>query len=1033
MANITDYVVKLQELTQQNFDILKAINDSFFTKQDHLMVNIGGSRYAMPSYLTLENKLNSLIANFDNLIHSPETGEAFFNFDGDSRAIQIRPYTETPDSLSLNNVTEFHYDDNDIFKDFMTPMPYIKINVSSLPNDITNVNVKKIIPLSAELKNRFIELLGDSTSTAYPYKDLYKILDVYTKNIDYIEYDTKTSLPIRQNIGRGVYVVENIISDVVDENLDNYLTLKIRNDLKDSSYMNNLKYRLFDETIEKLLTVGDELITYEGNAKLQITKIQYESNIIEVKVLHGEYINLMPIDKSTDPNPTNISSLSKLKFYSPIDFDNDKYVKIPLEEDQYVFIAVAALNDRMNIQSSWGSGLLLDTFKLVDYNNINFDKYYRDNVKNVGDILFEIIKMMPESFTNKSQIEYKTLTEFEPDIYAENLLVTQINKHLDDSKAIQNIRTLYAQKKELQAQKEEIQNEILSIQDILSTISFDDTTGMRSTYTNQLSALSSQQNEINVSITKLINDISVSVNNSEVPIENAKYRIRGFIDYKNIIKNSILDDAVIDHIKGIRVQYRYKNINKIQNQALTFGEKFVFSDWNNMDGFDRERVVNHIDGDYKFSISPDNSIANEPSFNQIDIPISQGETVDLRYKLVYDYGYPFISISSQWSKIASVEFPDEYLKNIKILDIVEENNNDIENNRITNTLMDTGVTSHTDDKITDQDITYWHKPENIASGFYTQERRIIPLKDKLFELSNDMVYLKDEIFNLNSDSLSISIKHGNNISDLIPYQMKDIFVEGYGNINTSNSNDGIYVKNSNGLVTTILNISIKNNSDHSVKLFSMFPGGRDININDLIHYKFDKTQYQVQYNNTKSNLQGVWLEHPSTSYGDVENSRSLQGGNQFIYFRLTDPNTGVKYYEAGDQSSNNDVLSYDQNYIKYNGGNINKTLAYLYLNLTHKLNLTIESNAIGSYLVLAPQQEIIIPIIFEYYVNIDEHISKTMAFEIYPSLYKDPIPYIFRINAKYQNSLLDNITMTNQQYINNTWGENPIKYNTVFK
>ena len=35
-----------------------------------------------------------------------------------------------------------------------------------------------------------------------------------------------------------------------------------------------------------------------------------------------------------------------------------------------------------------------------------------------------------------------------------------------------------------------------------------------------------------------------------------------------------------------------------------------------------------------------------------------------------------------------------------------------------------------------QDITYYHKPENIASGFYTDERRIIPLKDKLAELNN---------------------------------------------------------------------------------------------------------------------------------------------------------------------------------------------------------------------------------------------------------------------------------------------------------
>lgn len=1039
MANITDHVLKLQELTQQNLDILKAINDSFFTKQDHLSVNVGDSRYAMPSFLSLENKINSLLANFNNLVHAPETGEAFFNFDGDSRAIQVRSYTETPNSLVLDNVTEFHTEENDIFKDFMTPIPFIKVNVASLPNDITNVMVKKIIPISNDFKTRFQELISKEEITkSYPYKDLYKILDIFTENVDYIEYDTKMSLPIRQNIGHGTYVVEEIIRDEVDENLDNYLTLRIRNDLKDPTYSNNLKYRLFNETIEKMLVVGDELVTFEGNAKLQITKIQYESNTIEVKVLHGEYVNLIPTSKVTDPNPTNISSLSKLKFYSPIDFNNDKYVKIPLEEDRYIFVAVAALNDRMNVQSSWGSGLLVNTYNLTN-SGTKFDQYYKSNVKNVGDILFEITSMMSNTLTDKTQEEYNKLTSFEPTLNMDNLLVTQINKHLDDSKAIQNIRALYAQKKELQAQKEEIQNEILAIQEILSTISFDDTTGMRTTYTAQLSSLSAQQNDINTSITKLINDISVSVNNSEVPIENAKYRIRGFIDYRNIIKEAFDNDTFIneDHIKGIRVQYRYKNSNQIQNQALTFGDEFVFSDWNNMDCFDRERISKYENGRYKFDISVDNSKANEPSFNQIDIPISQGETVDIRYKLVYDYGYPFVTVTSQWSQIYNVEFPDEYLKNVKILDIVEENNNDIENNRITNTLVDAGVTDHINDKITDQDITYWHKPENIASGFYTQERRIIPLKDKLFELTNELTFLKDEIFNLNADSLTVSIKHGDNISDLTPHQTKDIFVEGYGNISSDTASEGIYIKNDKGLVTTILNISIKNNSDHSVKLFSMFPGGRDVNINDLINYKFAKEQYQEPYNITEpKNIQGVWFEHPKykeqCSHTTEETTYSIQGGNQFIYFRLTDPNTGEEYYKIGDQSSK-EFLSMDKDYIKAPQQEISNTCAYLYPRLTHRFNLTIESNVIGSYLILSPQQEIIIPLVFEYFVEENKSISKTISFEIFPSLYKDPIPYICRVNAKYQNSLLDDMIMTNQQHINNVWNENPIKYNTIYK
>lgn len=1039
MANITEHLIELQKLTKQNLDILKAINDSFYTKQNHLSINVGNTQYSMPSFISLENKVNTLLANFNNLINAPETGEAYFNFDGNSRAIEVRPYTETPNSLVLKEISNFEVEQNHIFKDFTTPIPYIKMDVFNLPNDITNVVVKKIVPQSDEFKKHFEGLIGEKTSSKqYLYSDLNKILDIYTKNIDYIEYEFKLSLPIRKNIGTGTYVVEEIIEDIVNDDLENFLTLRIRTDLSDPSYMNSLKYKLFDESIEKYIKIGDELVTYEGNAKLLVTNIQYESNIIEVKVLHGEYINLIPTSKTTDPNPTNISALSKLKFYSPIDFDNDKYVKIPLEEDRYVFVAVAALNDRMNVQSPWGTGLLVDTYNLknIDDNDLDFKSYYHNNVKNIGDILFEITSMMSNTLTDKTLDEYKRLTDLIPTIEEKNLLVVHINKHLDDSKAIQNIRSLYAQKKELQSQYEEIQNEISNIQDILTTISFDDTTGIRTTYTTQLSSLNIQRNDINSAIMKLINDISLSANNSEVPIENAKYRIRGFIDYRNIIENAFgKDSEIINHIKGIRVQYRYKNGDQVQNRALTFDAKFTFSDWNDMSCFDREKISKYENGKYEFRIADDNSNVNEPSFNQIDIPISQGETVDIRFKLVYDYGYPFVLTTSNWSQIFNIGFPDEFLKNVKILDIIEENNNDIENNRITNTLNDSGVTQHINDKITDQDITYWHKPENIASGFYTQERRIIPLKDKLFDLSNEVTYLKDEIFNLNADSLSVSIKHNNNISDLMPYQKKNIYVDGYGNIDKNN--EGIYVKDTNGLVTTILNISIKNNSDHSVKLFSMFPGGRDVNINDLINYKFAKEQYQNPYNTTGSkNIQGIWFEHPEyeeqCSHNAEKVSSSIQGGNQFIYFRLTDPNTGTYYYSEGNQSGEN-LLSMDKNYIKAPSIEMSSTCAYLYPKLSHRFNLTIESNTIGSYLILSPQQEIIIPLVFEYFVRENESISKTISFEIFPSLYKDPIPYICCINAKYQNSLLDDITMTNQQHINNVWGDTPVKYNTVFK
>lgn len=1039
MASVTEHIIKLQELTQRNLELLQAINDSFFTKQNHLTVTVGDQQYAMPSFISLENKLNSLIANFDNLVHAPESGEAFFNFDGNSRSIQVRPYTSTPNSLNIQPVRDFYVNSNDIFKDFMTPIPYIKLDVKDLPNDTVQVIVKKIIPKHEDLIKVFEDKVKNKSSIQFTYSDLYKILINYIEDKDYTSYDTKIDLPIRQSIGSGVYVVEQIVKDEVDENLDNYLTLKLRDDLQDPIYLNSLKYRLFDETIEKYLKVGDQLVTHEGNAKMEITEIHNTSNTIVVKVLHGEFLNLVPSAKGSQ----KISSLSKIKFYSPINFDDDKYVQVPLEEDKYVFIAVAALNNRMNVQSSWGSGLMLNTYELKKWDNDKetFNNYYNTNVKNIGDVLYEITSLMSNSLTSKSGDEYNKIILMTPVINKNDLIVTQINKHLNDSVTVQNIRALYSQKKNYQTQLNEIQTEISTINDILTTISFDDTTGTRAAYTAQLNSLSTQQNEMLTSITKIMNEISTSANNSELPIENAKYRIRGFFNYKKFLEDNNMSD-LINHVKGIRVQYRYKNVDNEQGNALTINDNFTFSDWNNMKSFDREKIADYKNNSYSFVIQEDNGPKNEPSFNQIDIPISQGETIDIRLKLVFDYGEPFIHTTSNWSQIVNVEFPEEYLKDVKILDIIEENNNDIETNRFNNIIREEGISTHIADKITDQDITYWHKPENIASGFYTAERRIIPLKDKLSDLNNALTELRDEVYGTNSESLKVSIKHGPNITELIQYQIKDIFVEGYNNIDTTNNHNGLYeTAGDNKLISTILNISILNDSTHTAKLFSMFPGGRDVKLNDLKSYKFKKDDYCVQGTEYE---EGVWIFHPlyeeQCSHNADKADSSLQCGNQFLYFRINDVNTGEPFYVSGNPHIGENVqdkinkLSSSKQYSKC-GEKLDdsKTQAYMYPKLSHRFGLSLETNSVGSYFILGPKEEIIIPIVFEYYVKEDTQISKTMSFDILPSLYKDPISYSFRVTAKYQNSAQDKITATNQQQYKNWWGDSGVKYNTTFK
>ena len=985
MATVTDYLIKIQDLTKQNLDILKTLNESFFTNKSHINTNIAGVNYSIPSFLSLENKVNALRDDFENLVNAPKTGEAHFTFDGSSRVIELRGYTNTPAAINLPEVNEFDMESNNIFKDFLNPVPYINFSLSDVPNDIVTVDIKKVIPKNTELLEKLIDIIGEKTSISYSWADLYKILSMYNKdNGDYVEYDTIQRLPVRKTIGTATYVVESIVRDEIDENLDEYITLKLRSDI--DGYTKNLTYKIFDDTIDKYLSVGDQLVTYDDSAKMEIVEIQSNTNTLKVKVLNGEYLNLLPTDDVID-GTNEVFDNSKLKFFSTIESDNDKYIHVPLEEDQYVFVAIAPLNDRMNIRAPWGDGLIINTSKLLRGDE-KFSDYYDQNVRNIGDILSDMTSMMSVPLSNYTEDEFNEITGYKPVIDTNNIAVVQINSHLNDTDNVKNIRSLYAQKNVIKTQLDEILSKISNINTKLNQMSFDDTTGLRSTYSNQLVEYNQTRNELNTSLNKIINEIAVNANNSDIPIENAKYRIRGFYDVPSGM-----------NIKGIKVQYRYKNLNNTSGKAVTIGDRFLFSDWNDMEGFLNPKIVVFEKGQYKFKQQDSTDGLNVPSYNQIDIPISQGETVDIRLKLVYEYGYPFVEVTSDWSDIVNITFPVEYLKDVQILDIISENNNDIETNRFENIISDKGITSHVDDKIIDQDITYYHNPSHIASGFYTTERRIIPLKDKLEELTNIVTQLQDEITGNASTALNVTISIGDTTSkEILPLQNNFIYPRSYNEIIGYGDNHVAgYSVDKKGIVTTILNINIKNTSSHTLKLYPLFPGPSDTLINKLTSTAYSKDLYCTDTN------KGVYMKLQNKDGMSGENGGVLQTANQFLTFCIKSRYSGEEYYnDGGNVTTGLPELK--------NKGSV------LYPYIAEKTSLCLDGgfNKV-TYKLINPGESVIIPMEAQYNLS-DEgstgtaESSNTISFDVRTSLYQEPTNYKFTVVFKKDSSTLDSVS-----------------------
>lgn len=1007
-ANITDYLKQIESLTSTNLQILKTINDSFFTKKSHLYAEIDNETFLIPSFISLENKINMLQENFENLIHAPATGEAHFNFNGNSRAIEVRKYNCTPAHVVLPYVENFYTERNTIFKDFLTPIPYINLDLPTIPDDITDVNVKKIVIKSEVLKSVFKEKLEDYSSTSETYADVAKLLYNYNEGEDYEEYDSVYKLPTHKNVGTGTYTIESVISDEIDDDLNEFITLKITDDLT---------YYLFDETLTKDLQVGDELVNYDASGKVVITEINKESNTIVVQVVNGEYLNFLGTD-SYEPNDNGeIHELSILRFFAGVDLNDNKYVKVPLEEDQYIFIAAAPINQRMNIQSAWGIGLIIDTHKLINSNNETqkFKEYYDKNVQNIGDIIFEMTSVITTPITSLPTNSFEKITSYRPELKESNLTVMQINRHLNNSSAVETIRKTYNQKKTAEAELKNIQAKLDELNTKLSSTKFNAAISVRNTYLTEQSDLIRQKESLIANINSAIDEITLSANGTEIPIDNAKYRIRGFYDVPDFtnteLKNLISEDNVI----GINVQYRYKNISSKYGYAVSYNDvdkKYVYSDWNTIYTPLRNRIAIVKDGEYTYKYEETNENNNEPSYNQIDIPISQGETVDIRLKLVYDYGQPFINVSSQWSNIISISFPEEFINDIDIKKILTEISTNTATNKLNSLLESNGVNEHIDDSILEASKVYYHKPEHISSGFMTENNQIISLKDKLISLENDIALLKNDVFNQTS-TYEVSLSVGDNIKRIYPNAENVFALEAYDSFSELLKSDNLLTSGpytiKNGVLHTTININIKNTGTTALKLYSIFPGRRSISINDTKTNLANKLNYCVN----QANKCGVWYGYRGISEsGSAMVKHEYQTQNQFITFRVNDPWDGTKYYDddnsASDGSKNNLIDAFLRSDELPTIASSTSNAMYVYPFLMQKDMLCLDSDDIRTYKVVNPGEEIIIPLYCEYKVSTAEsQVYKTMSFDLRTSMHGDFTNFTYTIVASNQKGIYD--------------------------
>ena len=902
-SSLKEYYIRINKLYENAVNMLTAINQSLSTSSSEVTVTVAKdddtyTNVRIPSFLYLENKLEQLNSNFEALFNIPKSGEAWFQQSSSSNMYKLQLFKSSSAPVTPRFSTDAlyaTYTQNTIIKDLVNPKMFVRMNISNLPANIDKVYMKKIVLSNEAMYNA----LHDANLTTY---DEYKAaLYNYTAGFDYDEYDSMIQVPIKKDAYRSSFKILEIP------------TLESGNPWTDNSgLVEKLRYRVKLDTIEYydsedssvtyLLKQGDFITLSNDYAIYKVINVTNTHNMAtgdnDFYVVLEEYIGHIALQTTSE------NSLMEFEIYND-DYSAYSYVDIPLEENPYIVVFIGTVYN--NIRSHLSDAILLNLNNIYvrDANGsfiyeresktpMTYIQYYNKYCKNIGDLIDALTKITYPQLANFTNAQLNELTENEgiqnlvsTTVDTDGILtVKKINGHLVDNVTSDNIKSLHAQKAELNSQLSSLQDNIDQIYTQLTTTDFNQNVSVtQESLRSQLNEYYKERITLQKQVIAVVDNIN-SLKGVAKGTDDAKYRVRGnavtdtFEQYLHNMYGTSVD------IIGMDIQYKYKSVGSDTTNVTSINSS-VFTDWVKQTSYDRQRILkwDSATGQYNVEFVDYGTDVNIIKWTQIDIPIRQGEDVVIRFRYKYNIGQPFIDLYTPWSNELTVAFPTEFEEASEIYDIIAQNDSDAIGARFQNTLINDGYSEHVNNKIIDNSQIFYHMPENIYSGFNTPENSMIPLKDKLQSMSNDINEYKTAINNELNAKYKVYLEWDNNTVEL----------------STATENEIVINETTNGITDTFIkkqmNLIFRNTGDVAIRFYSIFPGNVEtpllLNTDEFIE------KYIVNYERVPLLI--------GTSNIPTENI-TYQRMGQWVYFRQNNPYSHKSMYFT---SPSQDTVDFD--------------------------------------------------------------------------------------------------------------------------
>ena len=815
ISNSLSYFLEQALILEKNsLETVSKVSDAVTSQKDTVTLTLTDPKdssktitYSIPSFSYLKSeieRLDNTLKTMSNL--ESGTGGRIQLSDGTYRKIIASKLAcEAPTITTTNNITNFNFKSNWLFEDMMSPYLYANVDLSgSVPVETEKVLIQRYILNCTNTKQlEYFDSIKNN-STKIDYKNFLKGL--LNNGITYVLDESYYDLPPIRRRYSGEFEIDRILENTLSSDGKNILGNII---LKSLLYTDN------NSGVENTVTLSkNDILEIKENpatTRYMVTYVDSATNEIKLKRLEG----YTPITTST---VFKISS-NQVKKIS---------VEIPVSFDRREVIFIKAIDPDSNIPSSkWSPGIAFYTNELKYTSpqgvTSRLETFYQKNVVDFGNIILSYSKDYYPSIVEGIKPDAPVLHYDGEDDSASDFKIVQINKQLSEGTESNVFKKLIADKENALSQINNNNKLVEQQKELIQTTKFATTTEKQNAQ-NKLAEYVKNQGTYTSLYNSIVNQIKSQY--AATYIEKPKYRVRGFW---SIPAPKISKSSGPQQIIQFKVRYRYLSESGVANKEEEFtyldgttNATGRFSNWNEILTPMRRRVKGS-DGTYNWE-KVNTADPDQININQLDLPIQNGEQIEIQIKSISEAGFPSNPMESDWSEPVVVSFRDfPELQGDDISEIIAQNRVDASVANVVESMTGNSY-AHMSSSFYTNDKYFAHSAESITSGFLSPEQTPITLYDKLYDLQNQITAVSEQIERM-SATLEVKLIDGEDNTKI--YTLN----EGA----TTYINAGNYIedkskldadKRNGAIISKTYYIDISSDLQSGLELLSKIPGDR---------------------------------------------------------------------------------------------------------------------------------------------------------------------------------------------------------------